>query len=59
MRIFSYDIECAGRKGVFPEAEHDPVIQIACMVQNQGELERYSTRQFFVFQAMHRKMVKM
>ena len=37
MRIFSYDIECAGRKGIFPEPEHDPVIQIACMVQNQGQ----------------------
>jgi len=32
----SYDIECAGRKGIFPEAEHDPVIQIAAMVQRQG-----------------------
>lgn len=36
MRILSYDIECAGRKGIFPEAEHDPVIQIAVMVQCQG-----------------------
>lgn len=36
MRILSYDIECAGRKGIFPEAEHDPVIQIAAMVQRQG-----------------------
>lgn len=29
LRRLSFDIECAGRKGVFPEAEHDPVIQIA------------------------------
>lgn len=36
MRILSYDIECAGRKGIFPEPEHDPVIQIATMVQCQG-----------------------
>ena len=36
MRILSYDIECAGRKGIFPEPEHDPVIQIAVMVQCQG-----------------------
>ncbi|XP_064635067.1 DNA polymerase delta catalytic subunit-like [Lineus longissimus] len=36
-RILSFDIECAGRKGVFPEAEVDPVIQIANMVINQGE----------------------
>jgi len=37
LRILSYDIECAGRKGIFPEAEHDPVIQIAAMVQRQGD----------------------
>ncbi|KAL7485072.1 hypothetical protein ACHAW6_012798 [Cyclotella cf. meneghiniana] len=29
LRILSFDIECQGRKGHFPEAEHDPVIQIA------------------------------
>lgn len=28
-RILSIDIECQGRKGLFPEPEHDPVIQIA------------------------------
>jgi len=37
MRILSFDIECAGRKGVFPEPEHDPVIQIANYVTVQGE----------------------
>ena len=31
------DIECAGRKGHFPDAEHDPVIQIASMVTAQGD----------------------
>lgn len=31
------DIECAGRKGVFPEASQDPVIQIANLVTRQGE----------------------
>eukprot|EP00053_Salpingoeca_punica_P017130 m.163926 g.163926 ORF g.163926 m.163926 type:complete len:1070 (-) comp17121_c0_seq2:836-4045(-) len=36
-RILSFDIECAGRKGVFPEPEIDPVIQIANMVQNLGK----------------------
>jgi DNA polymerase delta subunit 1 len=36
MRILSFDIECAGRPGVFPEAEHDPVIQIANHVCVQG-----------------------
>ena len=37
LRILSFDIECAGRKGVFPEADIDPVIQIANMIQIQGE----------------------
>eukprot|EP01104_Vermistella_antarctica_P006744 TRINITY_DN17448_c0_g1_i1.p1 TRINITY_DN17448_c0_g1~~TRINITY_DN17448_c0_g1_i1.p1 ORF type:complete len:1124 (+),score=279.27 TRINITY_DN17448_c0_g1_i1:349-3372(+) len=37
LRILSFDIECAGRKGVFPEAEKDPVIQIANLVTRQGE----------------------
>lgn len=37
LRILSFDIECAGRKGIFPEAQHDPVIQIANMVTRQGE----------------------
>ena len=32
LRILSFDIECAGRKGIFPEAEKDQVIQIANMV---------------------------
>lgn len=41
MRILSFDIECAGRKGVFPEPNHDPVIQIANMVMRQGEKEPF------------------
>nr|BAJ78774.1 DNA polymerase delta catalytic subunit [Panorpa takenouchii] len=40
-RILSFDIECAGRKGIFPEAQHDPVIQIANMVIRQGENEPF------------------
>ncbi|XP_055958058.1 DNA polymerase delta catalytic subunit-like isoform X2 [Patella vulgata] len=40
-RILSFDIECAGRKGIFPEAEKDPVIQIANMVQRQGEADPF------------------
>lgn len=32
LRILSFDIECAGRRGIFPEAGTDPVIQIANMV---------------------------
>lgn len=38
LRILSFDIECAGRKGVFPEADQDPVIQIASVVKIQGKL---------------------
>jgi DNA polymerase delta subunit 1 len=39
LRILSFDIECAGRKGVFPEANVDPVIQIASVVNVQGQPE--------------------
>lgn len=37
LRVMSFDIECAGRKGIFPEANHDPVIQIANVVTKYGE----------------------
>jgi DNA polymerase delta subunit 1 len=37
LRILSFDIECAGRKGIFPEAHMDPVIQIANVVTRYGE----------------------
>nr|CAD7425003.1 unnamed protein product [Timema monikensis] len=40
-RILSFDIECAGRKGIFPEPDHDPVIQIANMVVRQGDHEPF------------------
>ena len=40
-RILSFDIECAGRKGMFPEAEHDSVIQIANMVLLQGDKDPF------------------
>ncbi|GIL73849.1 hypothetical protein Vretimale_5040 [Volvox reticuliferus] len=36
LRIMSIDIECCGRKGCFPEAKIDPVIQIASMVSVSG-----------------------
>lgn len=41
LRVLSFDIECAGRKGIFPEADKDPVIQIASMVLRQGETEPF------------------
>lgn len=40
-RVLSFDIECAGRKGIFPEPEVDPVIQIANCCIRQGEKEPF------------------
>lgn len=37
LRVLSLDIECAGRKGIFPEPNNDPVIQIANVVTRYGE----------------------
>ncbi|KAK9476875.1 DNA polymerase family B-domain-containing protein [Lipomyces japonicus] len=37
VRVLSFDIECAGRKGIFPEPEIDPVIQIANVVSTYGD----------------------
>ncbi|PNW88124.1 hypothetical protein CHLRE_01g015250v5 [Chlamydomonas reinhardtii] len=39
LRIMSIDIECCGRKGCFPEAKIDPVIQIASMVSVSGKMD--------------------
>ena len=36
IRVLSFDIECQGRKGHFPEAQQDPVIQIANTLTLQG-----------------------
>jgi len=41
LRILSFEIECAGRQGISPEPEHDPVIQIAHMVTRQGESQPF------------------
>ncbi|KAI8471465.1 MAG: DNA polymerase delta subunit one [Monoraphidium minutum] len=37
LRVLSFDIECAGRKGHFPEPSQDPVIQIASLVTALGD----------------------
>lgn len=47
LRILSFDIECAGRKGIFPEPEVDPVIQIANVVTRYGESKPF-VRNVFV-----------
>ena len=41
LRILSFDIECAGRKGIFPEPDKDRVIQIANMVTIYGKTEPF------------------
>ncbi|VDM61514.1 unnamed protein product, partial [Angiostrongylus costaricensis] len=40
-RTLSFDIECMGRRGVFPDASEDSVIQIANMVKVEGESEPF------------------
>ena len=47
LRILSFDIECAGRKGIFPEPNMDPVIQIANVVTRYGETKPF-VRNVFV-----------
>ncbi|XP_032939927.1 DNA polymerase delta catalytic subunit [Catharus ustulatus] len=41
LRVLSFDIECAGRKGVFPEPQQDPVIAIAAVALRQGAREPF------------------
>ncbi|KAK9455035.1 DNA polymerase family B-domain-containing protein [Dipodascopsis uninucleata] len=41
LRILSFDIECAGRKGIFPEPNQDPVIQIANVVSRHGDAKPF------------------
>ena len=47
LRVLSFDIECAGRKGIFPEAHVDPVIQIGNVVTRYGESKPF-VRNVFV-----------
>jgi DNA polymerase delta subunit 1 len=37
LRVLSFDIECQGRKGHFPEPDKDPVIQIANVLTEYGQ----------------------
>lgn len=37
IRVLSFDIECEGRRGHFPTADQDPVIQIANVIQIAGQ----------------------
>jgi len=38
-RILSFDIECAGRKGHFPEPTQDPVIQVRCSLFSHLQIQ--------------------
>ncbi|GJN91710.1 hypothetical protein Rhopal_004733-T1 [Rhodotorula paludigena] len=53
LRILSFDIECAGRKGIFPEPDKDPVIQIANMVTRQGESKPFIRNVFTLNTCAH------
>lgn len=53
LRILSFDLECAGRKGIFPEAQVDPVIQIANMVTRQGESQPFIRNVFTLNTCSH------
>ncbi|AET40361.1 DNA-directed DNA polymerase delta POL3 Ecym_5625 [Eremothecium cymbalariae DBVPG len=48
LRILSFDIECAGRVGVFPEPDTDPVIQIANVVSIAGHSKPFIRNVFTV-----------
>ncbi|EPX72526.1 DNA polymerase delta catalytic subunit Cdc6 [Schizosaccharomyces octosporus yFS286] len=48
LRILSFDIECAGRKGIFPDASIDPVIQIANIVTQYGDKDPFVRNVFCV-----------
>ena len=41
LRVLSFDIKCAGRKGIFPDPDQDSIIQIANYVIRQGESEPF------------------
>ena len=47
LRLMSVDIECAGRKGHFPQAEHDSVIQIACCISTSRNIDEPFLRTVF------------
>ncbi|GAV51761.1 hypothetical protein ZYGR_0AF02320 [Zygosaccharomyces rouxii] len=48
LRILSFDIECAGRPGIFPEPETDPVIQIANVMSVAGAKKPFIRNVFTV-----------
>ncbi|KAJ1507480.1 DNA polymerase delta catalytic subunit [Coelomomyces lativittatus] len=53
LRVLSFDIECAGRKGFFPDPHYDAVIQIANMVMYQGESQPFIRNVFTLNTCAH------
>lgn len=53
LRVLSFDIECAGRKGIFPEPNIDPVIQIANCVKIYGEEQPFIRNVFVLDTCSH------
>ncbi|CAO4379261.1 unnamed protein product [Caenorhabditis nigoni] len=53
IRTLSLDIECIGRRGVFPEAIKDPIIQIANLVKVEGESEPFVRNCFVLGTCAH------
>ena len=51
-RILSFDIECAGRKGIFPEADKDPVIQVRNSFRNVRVLNRLTLPFIILFKIL-------
>lgn len=41
IRVLSFDIECAGRSGIFLQPQYDPIIQIANIVVQHGTAEPF------------------
>ena len=48
LKILSFDIECMGRRGHFPDPKYDPVIQIANYVHTNGESPHNASKVVFV-----------
>ena len=48
LSVLSFDIECAGRRGIFPSPEIDPVIQIGNVISKHGQAEEDYARVIFV-----------
>ena len=53
LRVLSFDIECAGRKGTFPDPRIDPVIQIASVLSVHGHPDHLTQDVFTLRSCAH------